>query len=93
MASKVILKDPDALLDYTVDWVSGGWLGGDTITGTPVWTVPAGLTKAAQTNTTTTATVWLSGGTPFVDYEVACRITTTQGRIDERTMIISVRNR
>lgn len=87
------IKDPAAVLDYTLDWDAEDWLGADTITGTPVWTVPSGLTKDSQSNTTTTATAWLSGGTADQDYDVACKITTTAGRTDERTIRIQVRNR
>ena len=38
-------KDPNAVLDYVQNWAT--WLAevSDTITGTPVWTVGAGLTK------------------------------------------------
>jgi hypothetical protein len=90
---KTFTKDPAAVLDYTVDWDADDWLGSDTITGTPVWTLPSGITLASQSNTTTTATAWLSGGTANTDYDVACKITTTAGRTDERTIRIQVRNR
>lgn len=86
-------KDPQAVLDYTVDWDADDWLGTDTITGTPVWTLPAGITKDSQTNTTTTATIWLSGGTDGADYDIACKITTAGGRTDERTIRIQCRQR
>lgn len=87
------LKDPDAVLDYTIDWDADDWLGSDTITGTPTWTVDSGLTLSSQSNTTTTATVWLSGGTVNTDYDVACKIVTVGGRTDERTLRIQVRQR
>jgi hypothetical protein len=86
-------KDPSAILDYSVDWDADNWLGTDTITGTPVWTVPAGITKTTQSNTTTVATAWFSGGTHGTDYDVACKITTAGGRTDERTIRLQVRNR
>lgn len=93
MPIKSYYKDPEALLDYPIDWGTDGWLGADTITGTPVWTVPSGLTLAAQSNTTTIATVWLSGGAAGVEYIVECKITTAGGRIDERSIRIIVRER
>lgn len=86
-----ISKDANATLDYVITWAN--WLGADTITGAPVWTVDAGLTLSAQSNTTTTATVWLAAGIAGQNYTVACRITTTGGRIDERSFIVRVRNR
>lgn len=84
-------KDPNAKLDYKVDWSL--WLTtGDEIASV-TWTVPAGLTNEAVANTTTTATIWLSGGTLDASYDVACKVTTTDGRIDERTFRIYVINR
>ncbi len=86
----VFLKDPNATLDYTVDWTE--YLDDDTIVGA-VWTVPSPLVNEAESYTTKTATVWISGGVVGVEYKVTCRITTTQGRIDDRTIKIEVRER
>lgn len=84
-------KDPDANLDYSVDW--SDWLAtGDTIASS-VWTVPTGLTEGADNEALGIATVYLSGGTAGSDYAVANKITTTAGRIDERTITIMVRQR
>lgn len=83
-----IEKDPHAVLDYAMDWTD--WLATDTITGTPLWTVPAGLTKDSQSNTTSVATVWLSGGVLGMVYPVTCRITTAAGRTDERSFRIKI---
>jgi hypothetical protein len=41
----------------------------------------------------TLATAWLSGGTAGTAYRVACRITTAQGRTDERSITIRCANR
>jgi hypothetical protein len=83
------IKDPDAVLDYVFDWSS--WLGTDTIS-VSAWTADSGLTVDSSTNTTTTATVWLSGGTAGEVYEVVNHITTAAGREDDRTMKIKVKN-
>ena len=58
-------------------------------------TVDDGITKDsdALSDTDTSVTVWLSGGTAGVDYEVACKIVTSASRIDERTIKIQVRER
>lgn len=85
------VKDPDATLDYTWDWTD--WLNGDTISGTPTITVPAGITKSTQSNTTTAVTAWMTGGTVNGTYDIACKIVTAGGRTDERTVRIEVRNR
>ena len=83
-------KDPNAVLDYVVDWTA--YLGDDTIT-TSTWIVPAGITKNSDTSTTTTAKVWLEGGTAGERYAVTNRITTAGGRTDDRTIRISCRHR
>jgi hypothetical protein len=83
-------KDPDALLDYSIDWAK--WLAGDEIAASD-WTVPAGLTKVSDTHSTTKATVWLSGGTADQTYQVTNRITTTGGRTEDRSFIVKVEQR
>jgi hypothetical protein len=53
--------DPDAVLDYTIDWSQ--WLGdGETIAAS-TWDVPAGLTEVDESETTTATSVRVSGGT------------------------------
>lgn len=84
-------KDPQANLDWAFDWTN--WLtSGDTISSAIV-TVDSGLVGASQSNSDTKVTIWLSSGTPGQTYKVACRITTAQGRIDERTIGIRVTDR
>lgn len=86
------VKDPDATLDFAWDWSS--WLAsGETISDQTV-TVPSGLTTAvAVSQSSGVVTVWLSGGTVGESYAVACLVTTSDARIDERTMTIKVRDR
>lgn len=86
----VFTKDPDEVLDYVRDWTS--ILDGDTI-ATSVWTVPAGITKTTDSHTTTTATIWLSGGTADVDYAVVNRITTAGGRTHDKTLTFNIRTK
>lgn len=86
MADRFV-KDPDAVLDYQVNWST--WLDGDTIADAE-WEAETGITIDSQSFTTTAATVWLSGGTASVDYNVTSRITTAAGRIDDRTIVIVV---
>ena len=89
-AIAVFYKDPDAVLDYTIDWET--WLDSDTIS-TSTWTVPSGITKASDTNTTTTTTIWLSGGTAGTSYDLLNRVVTAGGRTDDRTITIIVREK
>lgn len=52
-----------------------------------------GITVDSSTESDGKVTVWLSGGTAGIDYKVACLITTTAGRTDERSIMIQVENR
>jgi len=88
--SNSFTKDSSPVLDYMIQW--SRWLKGDTIQ-TSQWTVPAGLALLSQTNTTTTSTVWLSGGTAGQVYTVTKRITTAARRTDERSITIRVMDR
>ena len=82
-------KDPADILDYQIDWSAA--LGTDTIS-TSAWTVPAGFTITNQASTTTTTTVWLSGGPAGVQ-RITNRITTAGGRTIERSVQMTVEER
>jgi len=82
-----VLQDPSDNLDYTFDWTD--WLAGDTI-ATSSWTAAAGLTEGVNANTTTTATVWLSGGTAGVSYVVTNTVTTAGGRTASRSFYVDI---
>jgi hypothetical protein len=85
------LKDPSAVLDYVFDW--NEWLAtGETITDHTI-TADTGITVGSSTESDGKVTVWLSGGTAGINYKVACLITTTAGRTDERTIWIKVTDR
>jgi hypothetical protein len=82
------LKDPSAVLDYVFDWTE--WLAtGETITDHTI-TADTGITVDSSTEDDGKVTVWLSGGTAGINYKVACLITTSAGRTDERTIWIKV---
>jgi hypothetical protein len=87
-----ILKDPEAVLDYTVDFAP--WLlpeadtiASATVTGTGV-TVDSSAVVGG-----TAVTMWVSGGTVNTTGNAVVQITTVDGRIDERTVYFKVRNR
>ena len=88
------LKDPNAVLDYGFDWTD--WLSGDTIS-TSTWVVEPGPTgpptMVSPSNTDTSASVWLSGGTVGLDYLLRNRIVTVGVRTEDRTMLIRIRER
>lgn len=84
-------KDPDAKLDYALDW--SAWLPeGDSIT-VAQWTVPDGLDQSDDTIDGTKTTVWLSGGQLGERHVVTCRVTTAQGRIDDRSISLHITDR
>lgn len=89
-----ILKDPDATLDFPFDWTE--WLTDidDTIFLVDIIVDTAnGLVLASQSHTTTTATAWVSGGTVGSYAFVTCRIFTTKGRKDDRSIYLKIKER
>lgn len=85
-----ITKDPDAVLDYSVDWST--WLEGDTVSSI-AWALDSGITKDSQELAAGVATAWISGGSVGIDYRVTCRIVTAGGRTDDRSFLLQVRER
>ncbi len=85
------LKDPSAVLDYAFDWTE--WLASGETIATHTITADTGITVDSSTEDDGKVTVWLSGGTAGINYKVACLITTTAGRTDERTLWIRVVDR
>jgi hypothetical protein len=85
-------KDPDAVLDYSVDWFL--WLAGDQISSSD-WIMEQGATieKITDTFTTSRTVVWLGGGDEGVTYLVTNRIVTLGGRTDDRTICVKVKDR
>lgn len=84
-------KDPAAELDYQRDW--SDWLkDGDTISES-AWLVPSGLMLEDQDHDTTSATVWLSGGTLDEEYLVTNEVVTAGGRTDRRSILVTVQKR
>lgn len=83
--------DPDSLLDYSVDWSQ--WLAdGETIASYNI-TVESGITLSSDSENDGVVTVWLTGGTAGRRYDVTCQITTSEGRIDERSFVLKVVDR
>jgi hypothetical protein len=89
------VKDPDAVLDYGFDW--SDWLRtNETITAS-TWSIDPsdspGLAKDSDSFDNTATTAWLSGGEADEEYEVTNHITTSDGREDDRSHKIKVRQR
>lgn len=84
-------KDPDEVLDYTLRWSRR--LDGDTI-DTSSWTIDDdALEQESNSNTDTTTTVWLSGGTIGEKYTLTNRVVTAGGRTMEESVTIRIRER
>lgn len=92
----VIKRDPNSVLDYKASF-SSLLVPGDTITNAIVAAVSGGIAINSLSFTTTTVTLWVSGGTlwavgqPYASATI--RITTAGGRIDDRTVYFKVVHR
>ena len=87
-------KDPDATLDYQLDW--SAWLAeGVSIVDLEV-TADGGVTVEQHLFTTTTTTAWLKGGTAGEIANITFRITTDSAplaQIDDRTLKLRITDR
>lgn len=90
-----MIKDPNAVLDYGFNWRpdTKPWLEADETIASYIVTPDTGITVDSDSESNGVVTVWLSGGTAGENYKVACKITTSAGRTDERTIWIKVVNR
>jgi len=88
------LKDPDARVDYALDW--RGYLDGQ-IVASSAWSVSpdeaGGIAIEAESFDLERAAVTLSGGIAGQAYAVANRVTLSDGAIDERALTIRVEER
>jgi hypothetical protein len=88
-------KDPDAHLDYFWDWTK--WLApaetiiNHTIEVDPVLGVDVDTSSVDAGGKKVVA--WLDGGEPNTSVAVTCHILTSEGREDDRTMDIWVKER
>lgn len=103
MSLKWPSKDPDEILDYSLDW--SRYLGSNIIS-TVTWffydaddnkTLVApnetvnGLRSGAQLFSDTVATIVLEDGTVNSEYKVTCQINFGSGLTAERTVLLQVR--
>jgi hypothetical protein len=91
-----LLKDPGAVLDYTVDW-GASYLAPGELLASSEWSVapdePGGVTVVGSDFDATTSTVKAGGGIAGHVYSLANRITTGAGRVDERSIVVRVEER
>lgn len=96
-------KDPNEILDYSIDW--SRFLGNATIS-TVAWSVSTpsttktaigsgvtvdGIQNISQTNTSTVATINLGSGTLNKEYTFFCSITDNTGSTAERSVRLRIR--
>lgn len=95
----VVTKDSDSVLDWKFDWKAlangsgdSNWLDTSETIASATVTVASGLTKDSDsiTDTNTSVTVWLSGGTEGTIYNVTCQIVTSDGRTAERSIKVLI---
>ena len=104
MPRELKTKDPDETLDFIVDFApltnsranaESDWLAsGDTISSHVV-TVASGLTLSTSTitNSSTSVTLWLTGGTEGAKYPVEVDVTTAAGRVASRSFDVQVESK
>lgn len=91
MPDKFII-DPDAKLDYSVDWTD--WLNGVDVIDTSTWAItPTGPTLSAPTHDDTGTIVWVDGCTVDTTYRLTNSIVTDDGREDDRTITLHCEQR
>lgn len=85
-------QDPQSRLDYKVKWTR--WLAavGDTIAASTWTSADAALVVENSTFTNTETIVWVRGGVAGATYLITNRIVTSQGRTDERTLKIKIKD-
>ena len=94
-----IVKDPEATLDYSLDWAD--WMPASDRIATSNWTIetlagdlnPLVEVETLLAGLTSRTTIFLSGGSVNRNYRVTNTITTDDGRTDERYFRIFVRDR
>jgi len=89
------LKDPGAILDYSVDW-GAEYLDGDTIAASSFEVGPSEAGGAVITGSSfdlAVAVVTVGGGIPGHQYRLVNHVVLLSGREDERTIVLRVEQR
>ncbi|MEO6433412.1 MAG: hypothetical protein ABIO29_05495 [Sphingomicrobium sp.] len=91
----LLLKNPDAVLDYSIDW-GAEYLDGELIAAS-AWSVePAetgGVTIVSADFSSSATTVKAAGGAVGKLYRLVNQVTTDSGRIDSRSISLRVEKR
>ena len=91
----IYLKDPQAILDYGIDWPPN-WMGEAAISSA-LWVVtppePGGIVTLDEAFEGSRTSVRLGGGVPGHVYRVAASVMLSDGRADERSLTLRVEER
>jgi hypothetical protein len=91
----IFVKDPGAAIDYAVDW-SAGYLAGQTVAESAWTAAPAeagGLAVEASAMLPGKTVVTLAGGIAGHLYRITNKVRFSDGRSDERTLVVRVEER
>jgi hypothetical protein len=81
----IYTKDPSAVLDYYVDWTA--WLGADTIV-LSTWAKTGDVLLGSGMDLGALQGIWVSGGTVHTQATLTNHIITAEGRQDDRSLIV-----
>ena len=91
----LLMKDPDAVLDYSIDW--GAEYLGDDLVADSSWAVdpdePEGVAITGSDFDPATTTVKAAGGVPGRIYRLVNHVTLESGRVDSRSIVLRVEAR
>jgi len=92
----LLLKDPEAVLDYAIDW-GAEYLGEEDLLAESSWSVDpdesGGVAIVGSEFGGRTSTVQAGGGIAGRLYRLSNRVTTLSGRTDERSIVLRVEQR
>jgi hypothetical protein len=90
-----LLKDPDAVLDYSIDW-GAEYLGNDQLAQSDWSVVPdeaGGVAIASHSFDENISTVKAAGGIAGRIYRVVNTVAMGSGRVDSRSVVLRVEKR
>ena len=82
------VKDPQAVLDYTIDW--SPWLADDLIVDS-TWSVVGDVVLQDGVVYASITQIWASGGTEGTLADLTNHVVTAAGREDDRTIRLLLR--
>lgn len=92
----LLLKDPEAVLDYAIDW-GAEYLGEGDVIAASNWSVSPseadGVSIGASSFDERVSSVTVAGGLPGRLYRLSNRVVTDSGRIDDRSIMLRVEKR